>query len=85
LSVEYQIPLTCCAGSATSVAPGLTHGAAEAALPGSFCYSTIGGNTMNKAKGVPFKMSEYLSTPEERALYIEEVMKDHDETLFLSG
>jgi len=40
---------------------------------------------MNKAKGVPFNMSEYLSTPEERALYIEEVMKDNDETLLLSA
>jgi len=40
---------------------------------------------MNKAKAVPFNMSEYLSTPEARALYIEEVMKDHDETLLLSA
>jgi len=40
---------------------------------------------MNKTKSVPFKMSEYLSTPEERALYIEEVMQDNDERLLLSA
>jgi len=40
---------------------------------------------MNKVKSIPFKMSEYLSTPKERALYIEEVMKDNDETLLLSA
>jgi len=40
---------------------------------------------MNKTKSIPFNMSEYLSTPEERALYIEEVMQDNDDALLLSA
>jgi len=40
---------------------------------------------MNKAKSVPFKISEYLSMPEERALYIQEVMQDNEGELLLSA